>query len=195
MNPQDILTFWFGDDVTTIPEEQYQLWFGKSAATDQAVQAFAATREQAVRGDLNHWQESAEGVLALIILIDQFSRNLFRNDPKAFEFDLLGQELAALAVTNSFDKALTAVQRIFIYLPFEHAEDRFLQAQSVGFFTQLCHEAPEGLQQQLATTLDYAKRHQVVVERFGRFPHRNEVLGRASTSQELAFLEEPNSSF
>lgn len=195
ITPESILQFWFGDDPAVVTEEKTKLWFGKEAATDKAIEQFIEIREQAVAGDLVGWLQSANGMFAQIILIDQFSRNLFRGNAAAFEYDRLAQALATTMVAENWDQQLTTAQRVFVYLVFEHAEDRFKQAQSVGFFTQLLREVPADQKQVFENFLQYAKFHQNIIERFGRFPHRNQALGRESTPEELAFLQQPNSSF
>ena len=124
------------------------------------------------------------GSLALVIVLDQFSRNLFRGDPKAFAWDDTALSHARRAIDRGFAPALPVVERQFLYMPFQHSEDLTVQAESVALFETIGEHA-----------LGFARRHQEIIERFGRFPHRNAVLGRESTAEELKFLEEPNSSF
>lgn len=190
---QAILDFWFGNPRTeeTTYQARRKLWFGKQPEFDAAIgQKFRKDYEQAAGGKLEAWRQEPLGCLGLILLLDQFSRNLFRDTPQAFATDAMALSVAQQAVNQRFDQVLQPLQRIFVYLPFEHSENRDHQAQSVDLFRQLYADAPE-----LADVLDYAVRHQVVIDRFGRFPHRNRILGRESTPEEIEFLKQPGSSF
>lgn len=190
---QAILEFWFGDPQTeeTTYQQRCKFWFGKQPAFDAAIgQKFRHTYEQAASGALDDWQQEPLGCLALIIVLDQFSRNLFRDTPQAFATDPKALIAAQQAVRQGFDQALNPSQRIFVYLPFEHSENLEHQVQSVALFRQLYANAPE-----LEDLLDYTLRHQAVIKRFGRFPHRNRILGRESTPEEIEFLKQPGSSF
>ncbi len=187
---QAILRFWFGEPPGSYAQQK-PLWFGKQPTLDAEIrQQFGQTYQQAVDGQLNDWRESPQGCLALIVLLDQFARNMFRDTAPMFATDGQALGLAEFAVEQGYDQQLSPLERIFIYLPFEHSEDRDDQTRSVALFQQLVEEAPE-----LTDVLDYAKRHQVVVERFGRFPHRNRILGRDTTPEEAEFLTQPGSSF
>lgn len=190
---EEVLQFWFS--VPQSEEAQYRqrskVWFGKNTEFDQIIhRRFLMTYKQAASGELDAWQATPEGCLALILLLDQFPRNLFRGQPQSFATDPQALALALAAIAQSFDQALAPIQRIFIYLPLEHSENLDHQHQSVTLFQQLTSNSPE-----LADVFDYAVRHQTVIERFGRFPHRNAILGRASTATELDFLTQPGSSF
>lgn len=190
---QAILEFWFGDPRTeeTTYQARRKFWFGKQPEFDAAIaEKFREVYEQATSGKLDAWQQEPLGCLGLIIVLDQFSRNMFRDTPQAFATDAKALSVAQQSVNREFDRALDPLQRIFVYLPFEHSENREHQAQSVALFRQLHADAPE-----LFDVLDYALRHQVVIERFGRFPHRNRILGRESTPEEIEFLKQPGSSF
>lgn len=185
-----ILAFWFGS--TTAPDygKQRSIWFTKNPEFDQQVRhCFLSDYEQAVAGKLNHWQQSPPSCLALIILLDQFPRNMFRGTDQAFATDAQALSVARYAVAQGFDRELLPVQRWFIYLPFEHSENLADQQQSVELFNSLSAD-PDS-----ASTIDYAIRHKSVIERFGRFPHRNQILGRATTPAEAEFLQQPGSSF
>ena len=131
------------------------------------------------------WRTTARGMLAAVIALDQFPRNLYRGDPRAFAADPAALALATEAVERGLDRAMSIDERKFLYLPFEHSEDPAVQARSVELFAALEDE----------DTLGYALRHKEIIDRFGRFPHRNEVLGRESTPEEIEFLKEPDSSF
>ncbi|WP_084619085.1 DUF924 family protein [Thalassobaculum salexigens] len=175
----DILDFWF----TECSEED---WFKKSDAFDATLRdRFGTAHEAAAQGQLDGWAETADGRLALILLLDQMSRNLFRGSARAFAQDPAALALARRAIAEGDHVGATRERRLFLYLPFEHSENPADQALCLALFVAL---GDDGL-------TDYADRHKVIVDRFGRFPHRNEVLGRESTPAERAFLQEPNSSF
>jgi uncharacterized protein (DUF924 family) len=148
-----------------------------------------STYRQAAEGKLNHWQEQPLSCLALIILLDQFPRNIFRDRPQAFATDAQALEFAQYAVDRGFDRQLLPVQRWFIYLPLEHSENLEHQQQAVKLFSTL-KDDPDS-----ASAIDYACHHLRIIERFGRFPHRNRILGRSTTPQEEEFLKQPGSSF
>ncbi len=192
---QDVLDFWFGpaaspDCGQARPGQARPQWFRKDAAFDAEIRRrFGELHRQAVAGGLDGWDAEPSTLLALIVVLDQFSRNLFRDDARAFAADAAALAAAGKMLDRGWDIALLPVQRAFVYLPFEHAEDLVAQARSVARFRQLAAE-PGG-----DGYLDYALRHQSVIERFGRFPHRNHALGRQSSAAELAFLAEPGSSF
>ena len=190
---QRILEFWFGAPAS--PDSSYanrrKIWFGKDEAVDQQIhRLFGDTYKQVVAGDCKSWQTSPEGCLALILVLDQFPRNMFRGQVQAFETDAQALKITQRALAQAFDRELLPVQRLFLYLPLEHSENRDHQAQAVTLFQALADE-----HQEFNDTYVYALKHQSVIERFGRFPHRNEILGRPSTSEEIEFLKEPGSSF
>lgn len=176
---RDVLTFWFEEST---PEQ----WFKKDDAFDAIIrERFLETYEEVVEGNHGDWRETAEGCLAEIIVLDQFSRNMFRNDPRAFEADPQARACLHHALARGFDEDMTVVQRKFLYLPLEHSEDAQDQVQAVELYTALGE----------VEALDYAVQHKVIIDRFGRFPHRNKVLGRESTEEEKEFLTQPGSSF
>jgi uncharacterized protein (DUF924 family) len=175
----EIVAFWFE---TLKPED----WYRKNPAIDAAItERFGATYEALKTGVPPDWIAEPKGMLAAIIVLDQFPRNMFRDDARAFATDQAALALAKRAISEGTDMRLGPEQRAFIYLPFQHAETRDDQARSIELFTALGNP----------NNLDFALRHQAIIARFGRFPHRNSVLGRASTAEELAFLQEPGSSF
>lgn len=157
--------------------------------------AFAELTEAAAAGDCADWTGTPEGTLALLILLDQFPRNLNRGSPRAFTADGLARDVAAAAIAAGFDRALPWDRRRFFYLPFEHSEDEADQARSVALFRAWLEESPPDRRADAEDQLDAALRHQEIVLRFGRFPHRNPALGRVTTPEEAAFLQEPRSSF
>lgn len=184
----EVLHFWFGP---ALADEQRPEWFKKDAAFDQQIRSrFGAWVDEALAGGLRHWDAAPRWAVARILLLDQFTRNSFRGQAKSFAGDALALAAARHLVARGDDRKLNGVMRSFVYLPFEHAEDQAAQAESLRLFAALGADHPR-----LAGLLEWAKKHEVIVARFGRFPHRNEVLGRASTPEELAFLKEPGSSF
>lgn len=178
MGPDDVLRFWFGDE-----DEPREEWWRKDEEFDREIRdRFGALYEEAASGALDGWRETAEGSLALVIALDQFPRNMFRGDPRSYATDEKARETARYAVDRAFDRELSPVRRSFLYMPFMHSEDLEDQRRSVELFEGM---DPGG----------YAIRHREIVERFGRFPHRNAVLGRDTTPEEAEFLREPGSSF
>ena len=191
MNPQDVLDFWFGAADSAEFGSARTQWFRKDVAFDKLVaQQFGATVQAAQAGKLPGWAAAGADGLARIIVLDQFTRNIFRDTARAFSGDALALKAAQAMLTRGDDAALLPVQRAFVYLPFEHAEDLAAQQRCVGLFSDLAEQHPT-----LQGMLDYAIRHHALIQRFGRFPHRNAVLGRPSTTEELAFLKLPGSSF
>jgi uncharacterized protein (DUF924 family) len=192
MTAQDVLDFWFLPPGAQGHGDQRAVWFRKDAAFDAAIRdRFGALIEQAVGGGLREWdQQGPSGVLARILLLDQFTRNAYRGTPDSFAGDALALAAARQLADSGADQQLTPVQRSFAYMPFEHAEDAAMQQRAVDLFTALAAANPgyDGV-------LDYAHRHRGVIARFGRFPHRNEILGRASTPDEQAYLAQPGSGF
>ena len=192
MTARDILDFWFLPPSADGHGKPREAWFRKDDAFDALIRArFGSLVEQAVAGGLREWdQQGPQGTLARILLLDQFTRNGWRGTPAAFAGDALALAAAAALADSGADQTLLPVQRWFAYMPFEHAEDARMQERAVELFSALA-EANEGYQ----GVLDYAHRHRDVIARFGRFPHRNEILGRASTLEEIAFLAQPGSRF
>jgi uncharacterized protein (DUF924 family) len=194
----DLLDFWFGDDAedVAIAKAKAELWWGHLAETDELLQArFGAAASAAAAGVLDHWTGSPQGRLALILLLDQIPRAIHRGTPAAFAQDEMARKVAAGGLDSGADKLLRPIERLFFYLPFEHSEDLADQDLSVTLFRNLATAVPKSDRQTFAEFLDYAVRHREVIARFGRFPHRNLILGRDSTAEEKAFLEEPGSSF
>ena len=177
--PEDILNFWFSEDVKPF-------WFKKNAEFDREIkQRFSNTYQLAKVGALEAWCKTAEDILALIIVLDQFPRNMFRNTPQAFATDDQAVELTKYAVARNFQQELSTKQQAFLYMPLMHSESKADQAQCVELFTNLGKE----------DNLKFAIKHREIIKRFGRFPHRNEILGRKSTLEEQKFLTQPGSSF
>ena len=192
-----VLAFWFGEPGSGERDTFRKLWFEKSEATDrQIADGFGPLIERALRGELNEWSRRPESALAQLLLLDQFTRNVFRDTPRAFAGDARALAAASAMVGQRQDEALPALQRSFVYLPFEHAEGADAQDEAVRLFTRLADaQASTPLAADLRNMLDYAQRHRAVIQRFGRFPHRNAILGRPSTDEELAYLAQPGSGF
>ncbi len=197
-DPDTILQFWFGDsaDDAVVAAQQSGLWWSKNARTDTQIrERFEPLVTAAAAGELDDWRATARGWLALIILLDQFPRNIYRDTPAAFALDTSAQKLCIEGLAAGIDQQLRPIQRVFFYLPLEHAEDREYQARSVALFKHLAAQRPPEQAASFTRFVGYAERHQVIVERFGRFPHRNAILGRSSTPEEIEFLRQPGSSF
>ena len=175
----EVLAFWFEE---LRPEQ----WFEKDEALDRIVRTrFGALYRRLATNLAPDWRQTAKGCLAAVIVLDQFPRQLYRDDARAFATDEAALAIASLAIERCFDRVLSPAMRKFLYMPFQHSEDADAQARSVALFATIDD----------AETVAYAWRHKEVIDRFGRYPHRNAALGRASTEEELAFLEEPNSVF
>ena len=188
---QDVLDFWFGAPGSPEHGREREAWFRKDAAFDRAIATrFGALIDGALAGALVHWQDEPLGALAEIVVLDQFTRNVFRDTPRAFAGDARALQAARTLVAGGADRGLLAVQRQFIYLPFELAESLALQDEALRLFEQLAADHPEQ-----AGLVEWAVKHRVIIERFGRFPHRNLVLGRVSTAEETEFLKQPGSGF
>lgn len=187
---ENIVDFWFLPEGTPGYGRPRKEWFRKDPAFDAEIdERFGDLVEQALAGALTDWQHWPQGALARILVLDQFTRNIFRNSARAFAGDELALAAAQDMVARQADLKLLAVQRWFVYLPFEHAESLAAQSESVALFAALNGHG------EFADAYDYAVRHYHVIRRFGRFPHRNALLGRLSTPEELTFLQQPGSSF
>lgn len=195
---QDLLHWWFGQgtSATEIAAEKQRLWFGYRPQQDaEARERFGALVEQALNGDLQDWAELPEGWLALVLLLDQLPRMIHRDTPRAFAGDERAQQLVRDGLAHGGDMLLSPIQRVFIYLVLEHAENLAVQDLAVAHFTAQRDIAAEHEQALFRDFLDYAERHREVISRFGRFPHRNAILGRDSSDAEQSFLQQPGSSF
>jgi uncharacterized protein (DUF924 family) len=189
--PAEVLEFWFGPASQRAGMRPRDAWFRKDPAFDQAIrERFGPTIEAALQGALPGWDDTPEDTLAQILLLDQFTRNAWRDTPRAFAGDARALALARRLGDRGDDLRLAPMLRWFVYMPFEHAEDLAVQDESVRLFTALAQAAPgfEG-------PLDYALRHRDVIRRFGRFPHRNAILGRDSSPEERAYLSQPGAGF
>jgi len=186
---REVLDFWFD-------EAHAAHWFASDAGFDREVrERFGAAAEAAANGELDGWAGSPAGWLALLILLDQFPRNLHRGAARAWANDVKAQRVALSGIDRGDDRELPPLRRVFAYLPLEHAEDKGLQQRSVALFEQLQADAPADQAPRFAMFLDYARRHREVIDRFGRFPHRNAVLGRVDTAEEASYLAQPGAGF
>ncbi|MCX7128873.1 DUF924 family protein [Aeromonas sp.] len=196
---QPLLDLWFGDEADDAirAKRQAPLWWGKNSETDALLTSrFGELAKAAAEGSLAHWADLPDGRLALILLLDQLPRNIHRGTPAAFVQDPLARDLCLKGLVLGADNALSPLARVFFYLPLEHAESREQQARSVALFEALAAEQTgTPAQATFAGFADFARRHQVIIERFGRFPHRNDILGRTSTPEEAEFLQQPGSGF
>lgn len=179
MRPEDILHFWF-------QEIDQSSWWSKSDVFDALIRRrFGAVHAAAAAGELEPWRARALGRLAEVIVLDQFSRNMFRDDARSFAYDATALVLAQEAIRQQAHAEMSAEQRMFLYMPFMHSESAAIHETAVRLFSE------PGLE----NNLDYEFAHKRIIDRFGRYPHRNAILGRISTPEEIAFLQEPGSSF
>ena len=186
MKPDDVLEFWFGDEGYGEFREE---WFRKDAAFDEEIRdRFLGLYEEAAASEYDGWREDARGAVALVVLLDQFPRNMFRNDPRTYEADGKAREAARYAVERALDRELRPLERWFLYMPFMHSEGLEDQRLALDLFRRLGKVGE-------ADPVPYAQGHMEIVERFGRFPHRNAILGRETTVEEAEFLQGPGSSF
>lgn len=178
-NYQEVISFWF-EEIT--PKQ----WWVKDQEFDNLIhQRFGQLHNAAIKGELWSWRNAALGALAEIIVIDQFSRNIYRNMPQSFAYDPIALVLAQNAILQKFDQELTPIMRGFICLPFMHSESALIHQEAVKLYQQ------EGM----SDNLDFEFKHKVIIDRFGRYPHRNAILGRESTLEEIEFLKTEGSSF
>ncbi|MEH6634896.1 MAG: DUF924 family protein [Halioglobus sp.] len=188
-NINAIHAFWFGElDATGLClTDHHALWFKSSEQTDDSCRSrFGELVTQALAGQLNRWTDSDDGLIALLILLDQFPRNIYRGTPNAFAGDAQALALAQQAIACKRHQRLPAIHRVFLYLPLEHTEDPTVQQACVDLFSELARMVDSA---QFADFARYARAHQDVITAFGRFPHRNDILGRQSTPEEIAYLE------
>jgi len=203
MNTPDqcqIIDFWFGDladSASIIAGRQAGLWWGKSETTDDAIrERFGPVVEAAAAGALDAWAGSAESRLALILVTDQFTRTIGRGTPAAFALDAQARALCIDGIEQGHDQALRPIQRVFFYLPLEHSENLDHQRWCVDLMKALAREADDPADRKtFEGYVDFAEAHLRIIERFARFPHRNAILGRDSTPEEIEFLKQPGSSF
>ena len=203
LNPgvtDEVLSYWFGDDISydqapSIVDRIQNVWFAGSDDVDNEIRKRFADDIAGVTEETLSQLNSSRDKLAVIILLDQFPRNIFRESSEAFAKDHMALKLAKELIRSNEDVELEPIQRVFVYLALEHAENVEDQSLSVKKYEELLEEVDEGLKSIYESFLEYAIRHKVIIDRFGRFPHRNEILGRESTKEEIEFLKQPGSSF
>lgn len=201
MDYNAVLDFWFGEEnqqntSADIADSQSALWWGKGDAIDQQIlQRFEPTLKALISGQEQAWLDSPQGKLAAIIVLDQFSRNMYRDTGASFTQDALALHWALQMIRSGEDKQLSLIQRVFLYMPLEHSEQLNIQKLCLEKFKQLEAEAPQSFIKQAKGYVNFAQAHLDIIEKFGRFPHRNAVLNRPSTEEEIAFLQQPGSSF
>lgn len=193
----EILNYWFasigdGFDVAT----QHKLWYTGGSTVDQAInQQFGEWVELALREGLTTWLQTSAGTMAVVILLDQFTRNIYRGNAKAFAGDELARDIVNQALAMGIDRQLTAIQRSFFYMPLEHSESLEDQQACIKLFEQLLTEVPAEGKNSIQSSLDFAIKHRDIIAQFGRFPHRNEALGRLTTAEEQSYLGDGGARF
>ena len=193
-----IVKFWFGKDLETprVVSELSRQWFASDPGFDELIRLrFESLPDRALKGDFVDWRRPPRPTLALVLVLDQFPRNLYRGTTRSFAYDSAAVDVSREAIARNVDRELHPLEAAFLYLPFEHAEDQDLQDQCVSLFRQLADRASPHLADQFGSLLGYAERHHAVIKQFGRFPHRNSVLGRRSTAEELEFLQSGGDTF
>lgn len=186
-----ILTFWFKEAELSAPQidRRMDIWFGEDPVFDHEIKKeFADDVEAASDGQLDHWAHQARGRLALILLLDQFRRNIYRNTANAFAKDKAALKLCVEGAMDKKDKGLTAIERVFFYMPLQHAESRKVQAKSVELYDKLASAVSPTYRETFSTIAHFAELHRDIIEQFGRFPHRNQLLGRKNTPEEDEYL-------
>lgn len=200
LTPADIeavLDFWFGDepDDRRLADSRRDLWWSGKPEVDARIAPFAPLRSRLIAAASGPAPEMPDALLTRILLVDQFSRALFRGTPAAFEHDPLALQWCLQGLGAGLDQRLPPIRRVFFYLPLEHAESMPLQDRCLALYQSLLVEVPAAYRRLYSSYVDFARRHREVIARFGRFPHRNRVLGRESTAEEADFLLQPGSSF
>jgi uncharacterized protein (DUF924 family) len=198
VTPDEILRFWFGDRCET--EEEISALVEKCFSVNPDLdgeirERFGDAPERAIAGEFDAWRDETRAAVALVIVLDQFPRNLFRASPQAFAFDARALEIAKQWVDDGNAQGAAPIEACFMYLPFEHAESLEDQRRCMSLYEELARRVPPELRERFDGFTDYARRHETIIERFGRFPHRNELLGRASTPDEVRYLEDGGDTF
>jgi uncharacterized protein (DUF924 family) len=195
---ETILSFWFKEQELTAPQidHRMEMWFGDDPEFDREIETrFANDVSAACAGNLDHWAAEPEGRLALIILIDQFRRNIYRNTAKAFSKDKLALKLCVEGAMHEKDRGLTPIQRVFFYMPLQHAESRRVQSKSVALYNRLAELVSPTYRETFLTVAQFAELHKDIVDQFGRFPHRNRLLDRENTAEEAEYLADDSPDF
>lgn len=187
-----ILAFWFKEQALSAPQidRRMDIWFSEDAIFDHEIKKnFADDVEAASEGKLNHWAADAHGRLAVILLIDQFRRNIYRGTADAFSHDKLALKLCVEGAMEKKDQSLTPIQRVFFYMPLQHAESRRVQEKSLALYERLADAVSPTYRETFLTVAQFAELHKDIIDQFGRFPHRNKLLGRDNTSEEQQYLD------
>lgn len=195
---ETILSFWFKEQELSAPQidRRMDIWFGEDPVFDREIEEeFADDVERACEGKLDHWAAEPHGRLALIILIDQFRRNIYRNSAEAFSKDRLALKLCVEGAVEKKDKSLTPIQRVFFYMPLQHVESAKVQAKAVELYNRLAESVSPTYQETFLTVAQFAELHKDIIDQFGRFPHRNKLLGRENTSEENEYLASDSPDF
>ncbi|MGI9234937.1 MAG: DUF924 family protein [Woeseiaceae bacterium] len=193
-----ILSFWFKEQSLSAPQidQRMEIWFGEDPVFDHEIEkAFADDINSASKGNLSHWANAPLGRLALIILLDQFRRNIHRGTANAYSKDRMALELCVHGAMEKIDKGLTPIQKVFFYMPLQHAESRKVQAKSVELYRRLAGSVSPTLRETFMAVAEFAELHKDIIDQFGRFPHRNKQLGRENTPQEEEFLAGDSTDF
>ena len=186
-----ILSFWFKEQALSAPQidQRMDTWFGADATFDHEVQTeFSVDIDNASAGQLNHWATDPRGRLALILLIDQFRRNVYRNTAQAFEMDKIALKLCVEGAMEKTDASLAPIERVFFYMPLQHSESAKVQAKACELFNKLAEAVSPTFQETFNTVAQFAELHRDIIDQFGRFPHRNKILGRKNTPEEDEYL-------
>ncbi len=190
---ENILTFWFREHALSAPQidRRMDVWFGEDETFDrEIIEQFSDDVEKASNGELDHWATQPRGRLALILLLDQFRRNIYRGTADAFSKDRLALKLCVEGAMEKKDEGLTAIQRVFFYMPLQHAESRKVQSKSVALFNRLAEAVSPTYRETFLTIAQFAELHHDIIDQFGRFPHRNSLLGRENTEAENEYLSD-----
>ena len=196
--PVDVLEFWFADSLTnpdTLAERQ-AIWFMGGTDIDRVItKKFGTLPDAALEGELQHWTNDTRNALALVLVLDQFPRNIYRNTARAYHYDAAGLELALKIIDQGLNSDLHPIEQSFLFLPLQHSEKIAEQTRAVQLYETLAAQSPNSYLESTKNSLDYAKRHCDIIRRFGRFPHRNAILGRDSTEAEIEFLASGGETF
>ncbi|MGE0617130.1 MAG: DUF924 family protein [Bacteriovoracia bacterium] len=196
MNFQRVHEFWFGEDLVASPLKNRDLWWRRPAGIDEKVRdEFLPTLEAAAAGKLADWESTPEGFVSLILVLDQFPRHIFRGKPRAFAFDAQARALCLKGLAQGMDRKMHWSERQFFLLPLEHAEDLIIQERALVEFDRLVQDTPAEFREYMLDNQRFAVKHHDIIKRFGHFPHRNSILGRVSTAEEIEFLKDPSNSF
>jgi uncharacterized protein (DUF924 family) len=198
VRPNDIHRFWFQDCLTCPQELENRKadWFGGGKSFDDTIRrAYCDLPDRALNDEFDHWQKDPLSVISLILILDQFPRNMYRGTARSFAYDDKARLVAQAAIDLGIDGKVHPLEATFIYLPFEHSEDPRDQVTSVGLFERLAQTAPTEFREHLESAVEYARKHQDILSRFSRFPHRNQALGRSTTAAEQAYLNSGGDTF